>query len=166
MVRCNEMEIELAETESELMKACYATEFEVNGLATLSAFLKASVKSVEDALCHQRNKQNEVVAKIDSKRDGFIISCHDFQWKIQADQTIMALSSQKESLEYEYELLIRKENALSLSMSAFVEDVLEELRSSLSVLEFEVLSKEDENKKILQDIDDLKATLLFTFAAS
>ncbi|KAL9674213.1 hypothetical protein QQ045_030483 [Rhodiola kirilowii] len=165
IVGCNEIEIELAARESELMKACYALEFEVGGYATLTANSKASVKSMEEELCRQKSEKDELLAKIDSKREEFVLFCNDFQQKIQADQTVTSLSSQKELLENEYELLIRKDKAFCHSVSAFVEDVLEELKSSISVLENEVQSRDTDNNKILKDIDDLKMTLLSTFAA-
>ncbi|CAM8971596.1 unnamed protein product [Rhodiola kirilowii] len=132
IVGCNEIETELAARESELMKACYALEFEVGGYATLTANSKASVKSMEEELSRQKSERDELLAKIDSKREGFVLFCNAFQRKIQADQTVTSLASQKELLENEYELLIRKDKALCHSVSAFVEDVLEELKSAIS----------------------------------
>ncbi|KAK9278151.1 hypothetical protein L1049_027710 [Liquidambar formosana] len=124
IVKCSEIESNLAARESELTKVAYVTE------------------------------------------EGFTKLCLDFQKDIEKEENdvLGALLSEKESLENEIQLLDKKNNALRNSMFAFVEEILEDLHSSNSDLRVEIEGGTWENEKLLDDIDDLKTTLLSTIS--
>lgn len=78
------------------------------------------------------------------------------------DDELGALISEKELLENEIHLLDEKNNSLKTSMLAFVEEILEDLHRSNSALQVEIQTGNQENEKLLKDIDDLKKLLLST----
>ncbi|CAL5442172.1 unnamed protein product [Camellia sinensis] len=132
IVKCSEVESALAVKESELMKMVYMLDFEISGLIAVT------------------------------EQEGFTTSCLDFQRNIEKGQNDVLgdLLSEKQLLENEFHLLNKKNNALQNSMSAFVEEILEDLHGSNYGLHFELENGKIENEKLLKDINELKTTLL------
>ncbi|XP_057479463.1 uncharacterized protein LOC130766782 isoform X2 [Actinidia eriantha] len=84
-------------------------------------------------------KCDEIVKRVINMRDGFTTSCLDFQRNIDKGQNdvLRDLLLEKEFLENELHLLSKKNNTLQNSMLAFVEEILEDLRGSNSVIKFQ-----------------------------
>ncbi|PIA63521.1 hypothetical protein AQUCO_00201101v1 [Aquilegia coerulea] len=134
VVKCSEIESGLAFKESELMKMRCAAEFEVNGLIQVATIASTSVEALEKELSCLRIKREETLKRMTHKRETFIVQCRDFQRDINKgeNQELWKLLSGKEVLENENRNLNTKINSLRNSMSAFVEEMLEELRTSNS----------------------------------
>ncbi|KAL7161004.1 hypothetical protein ACSBR2_041619 [Camellia fascicularis] len=162
IVKCSEVESALAVRESELMKMVYMLDFEISGLIAVTADSRTSVKLLEEELCCLRMKHDEILQRINNMREGFTTSCLDFQRNIGKGQNgvLGDLLSEKQLLENEFHLLNKKNNALQNSMSAFVEEILEDLHGSNYGLHFELENGKIENEKLLKDINELKTTLL------
>ncbi|XP_059643401.1 uncharacterized protein LOC132285248 [Cornus florida] len=162
IVKCAEIETALAVRESELMKMIYFAEFEINGLMAVTDVSRSSEKLIGEELCCLRMKRDEILKRMKDKREGFTTSCLDFQRNIDKGENdeLGTLLSEKESLENEVLLLNKKNHALQNSMKAFVEEILEDLRSSNSALHVEIQYGNLENQKLIEDINELKSTLL------
>ncbi|KAL3512285.1 hypothetical protein ACH5RR_025002 [Cinchona calisaya] len=162
IVKCGEIETALIARELELMRTVYMLQLEIHGLKTVVADSTSSVKHLEEELCHLRMKQTEIKKRMNNKQEGFLVECLDFQKEITKRENTEALRllEEKELLEDKIHNLSKKNNALQNSMLAFVEDVLEDLEGSISALQVEIQSRNFENERLLEDIDELKATLL------
>ncbi|KAI5660163.1 hypothetical protein M9H77_28956 [Catharanthus roseus] len=108
----------------------------------------------------------ELQYQIFGLKEEFIITCLDFQEFVSDGENdgVGALLTEKEFLENEIHALSKKNNTLQNSMTAFVEEVLEDLQGSITALEIEIHSRKSENEKLLKDIDELKATLLLAIS--
>ncbi|XP_010265258.1 PREDICTED: uncharacterized protein LOC104603041 isoform X1 [Nelumbo nucifera] len=164
IVKCDEIENEIATRESGLTKMIFAAEFEMSELIQVSAVARTSLEHLEKELSYLRMKREEVIKRVTDKWEAFIILCRKFQGDITKgeDDELWKLLSQKEVLENENYNLSMKVNALRNSMSAFVEVTLEELHNSNSALEVEIQHQNWENEKLLDDIEELKTSLLAT----
>ncbi|KAF5177748.1 hypothetical protein FRX31_032664, partial [Thalictrum thalictroides] len=94
----------------------------------------------------------------------FIIQCRDFQRDINKgeNEELWKLLSGKKVLENENRNFNTKVSSLRNSMSAFVEEIVEELRTSNSALHVEIRRGNMENEKLMKDIRDLKISLIAT----
>ncbi|MCL7045089.1 hypothetical protein MKW94_011775, partial [Papaver nudicaule] len=130
--KCSEIETSLAMKESELMKMKLVSSFEINSLIQVSAVAKTSVEILEKELSSLRIKLQDSNKRIADRRETFIMQCNSFQSRISNDKSeeIMKLLVEKEGLQSENYNLNMKHNALRNSMSAFAEDILEELGNS------------------------------------
>lgn len=164
IIRCEEAESDLAVRESDLMKTLYSTQFELTGLLSVTADWRNSVKLMEEQLCDLRTKRDELRKKIEEMRERFTMACLEFQRSIDKDRNgeLVALSAEKEFLENEMHLLDTKNNCLRNSMSAFVEEVLGDIYSYNSALDAEIQSCNQENEKLVKDIEDLNRALVST----
>lgn len=128
---------------------------------SLIADSKVSLKRLEEELCCLQLRHDETLKKINDSRERFITSCLNFQTNLEKERndSLKDLLSEKQSLEDEFEMLNKKNNALQNSMSAFVDEILEDLYCSNSALEVEIESRKIENTKLIEDIDELKITL-------
>ncbi|XP_048328907.2 uncharacterized protein LOC107418570 isoform X2 [Ziziphus jujuba] len=162
IVKCSEFEKALAVRESELTKTLYISQFEIIGLLSVTDGSRKSVKVLEEELCNLRRKRDETLTRINEKREEFITLCLEFEKEIDKgnDDELRALLSEKEFLEDEILLLEKKNNTLKNSMLAFVEEILEDLHTCNSALQFEVRNGCQENQKLLKDIAGLKTRLL------
>ncbi|XAR63891.1 hypothetical protein NMG60_11024034 [Bertholletia excelsa] len=162
IVKCSEVENVLAAREKELTKYVYMLEYEISGLMAVTAESRTAVKLLEEELCCLTKRRNEILKRINQMREDLITSCQDFQWTIAKGQKELSggLLSEKKLLENEFHFLGKKNNALRNSVSAFVEEILEDLNTSNSALHVELENGKIENKKLLKNIDELKTTLL------
>ncbi|KAE8710700.1 hypothetical protein F3Y22_tig00110319pilonHSYRG00153 [Hibiscus syriacus] len=120
MVKCTEFEAALTTRESQLTKSLYISHFEIDGLLSVSADSRNSLKFLEDELSCLTTKRDEMLKRIERKRD----------IENGENDEMVSLLSEKERLENEIHLLDKKNNAFRNSMSAFVEEVLEDLYTS------------------------------------
>ncbi|XP_061352983.1 uncharacterized protein LOC133297795 [Gastrolobium bilobum] len=134
IVRCEEIESDLATRESELIKTSGMLKFDTVGYVTVAADFRASVSSLEEELCCLKMKRDEIVNRMDEKRENFTALCLEFQREIDKREKceVRTLLSEKDSLENEIQLLDKKNNVLKNSVLAFVEEILEDLQSSNS----------------------------------
>ncbi|XP_021292429.1 uncharacterized protein LOC110422740 isoform X2 [Herrania umbratica] len=158
IVKLTEIEAALAIRESQLVKSLYISHFEIDGLLSVTADSRNSLKLLEEELTCLRTKRDEMLTRIENKREGFIKLCLEFQKEIGNGENneVMTLLLEKELLENEIHLLDKKNNALRNSMSAFVEEILEELYTSNAALHVEIQNGNQENEKLMKDIEDLK----------
>ncbi|XP_002511972.2 uncharacterized protein LOC8286738 [Ricinus communis] len=166
IVKCTEFESSLASRESDLTKTLYVSQFEINGLVSVTNNSRKSLKLVEEELFSVRGKREEMVQRMNNKREQFTMLCLEFQRYVdqgENDET-MKLLSEKEFLENEIHLLDQNNDALKNSMLAFVDEVLQDLQDSNSALHVEVQNRNYENEKLLKDIDDLKTMLVLNFS--
>ncbi|KAL2478822.1 hypothetical protein Fot_47836 [Forsythia ovata] len=168
MVKCGEIECALAARESELMKVTYTLQSEITGLITVASDSRNSLKVMEDVVHCLQMKRDETFKILNNKREGFITSCLDFQKSINSRENdeVKPMLSEKEFLEHEVHILDKKNNILANSMSAFVEEIVEDIQDSISALQVEMQSGNIENEKLLKDIAELKTTLLSTISLS
>ncbi|XP_038993412.1 uncharacterized protein LOC120117174 [Hibiscus syriacus] len=168
MVKCTEFEAALTTRESQLTKSLYISHFEIDGLLSVSADSRNSLKFLEDELSCLTTKRDEMLKRIERKRYRRIYQtvCLEFQRDIENGENdeMVSLLSEKERLENEIHLLDKKNNAFRNSMSAFVEEVLEDLYTSNAVLHVEIQNGNQENQKLMRDIEDLERTILSTVA--
>ncbi|XP_062160155.1 uncharacterized protein LOC133867413 isoform X2 [Alnus glutinosa] len=164
IVKCSEIESALAARESELTKTLYVSQFEINGLATVTDNSRTSLNILEHELCCLRMKRDQMLKRINDKREGFTTLCLEFQRDIDKGKNneLVTLLSEKELLENENHLLDKNNNALKNSMSAFVEEILEDLHNSNAALQVEIQTGNEENEKLVKDIDDLRTALFST----
>lgn len=69
---------------------------------------------------------------------------------------------EKESLENEIDSLHQTNSSVTNSLSAFLEEILEDLQSSNNALGAQIQRANEENKQVQKQIDGLRATLLST----
>ncbi|KAK7263899.1 hypothetical protein RJT34_31498 [Clitoria ternatea] len=168
ILKCEEIECDLATREADLIKTSAMLQFDTVGYVTVAADFRASVSTLEKELSCLKMKQEEIINKMDKKRENFITLSLEFQRAIdkREDCEVRALLSEKDSLENEIQLLDKKNNVLKNSVLAFVEEILEDLHSSNSASEVEIQMMQWENEKLLKDINGLKTTLLSTIGTS
>ncbi|XWS48322.1 hypothetical protein CRYUN_Cryun13aG0065800 [Craigia yunnanensis] len=164
IVKCTEFEAALSIRESQLTKSLYISHFEIDGLLSVTADSKNSLKFLEEELNCLRTNRDEMLKRIKNKREGFTKLCLEFQREIDNGETneLVNLISEKELLENEIHRLDKKNNALRNSMSAFVEEILEDLYTSNAALHVEIQNGNQKNEELMNDIEDLKRTVLST----
>ncbi|KAI4306878.1 hypothetical protein L6164_030120 [Bauhinia variegata] len=165
IVKCSEIESELATRQAGLMKMSSMLQFEIVGYVTVTTDLRAAVSSLEKELCCLKMKRAEMDKRMNEKRENFMLSCLEFQKDIDKIE-VRTLLSEKDSLENEIQTLDKKIHVLKNSVLAFVEEILQDLRSSNSALEVDIHRRNWENEKLLKDINDLKTTLLSAIGTS
>nr|GMD36048.1 CAP-Gly domain-containing linker protein 1-like [Ipomoea batatas]GME14001.1 CAP-Gly domain-containing linker protein 1-like [Ipomoea batatas]GME17942.1 CAP-Gly domain-containing linker protein 1-like [Ipomoea batatas] len=143
IVKCTETEVALLARQSELMKTAYTLQFEISGLMAATADSATSYKSLEEELHCLERKRDEILTRMNSKREGFLRSCLDFQNSIgkKGNDEVAALLVEKELLENEVHSLNIRNTVLQNSTAAFVEEVLEDLHNSIYVAERSVHMK-------------------------
>ncbi|KAM7471155.1 hypothetical protein LguiA_009338 [Lonicera macranthoides] len=161
IVKCCEIETALATRESKLTKMVYLSQFEIHGLMSVTSDSRVSVKRLEEELHCLTLKRDEILKGMNTNREGFTKLCLAFQKDIEKgeDGELGALLSEKEYLENEIDLLSKNNNALQNSVSAFIEEILEDLQNFNSALQVEIHCRELENEKLLEDINELKTTM-------
>ncbi|XP_062027256.1 uncharacterized protein LOC133743365 [Rosa rugosa] len=166
IVKCSEFESALAAKESDLTKTLYVSQFELIGLVTVTNDLRSSVENLGKELDGMRLKRDQTLERIHGNRERFMALCMEFQKDIDkgSENVLRALLSEKEYLQNEMLMLDEKNNALKNSMMAFVEGILEDLNSGNSALQVEIQKANQENQKLLEDIDNMKTSLLSNFA--
>ncbi|XVE58719.1 hypothetical protein DITRI_Ditri04bG0191500 [Diplodiscus trichospermus] len=164
IVKCAEFEAALSIRESQLTKSLYVSHFEIDGLLSVTADSRNSLKFLEEELSCLRTKRDEMLRRIQNKREEFTKLCLEFQKEIDNGETneLVTLMTEKEHLENEIHLLDKKNNAFRNSMSAFVEEILEDLHTSNADLHVEIQNGNQENEKLMKDIEDLKRAILST----
>ncbi|KAJ8535999.1 hypothetical protein K7X08_034400 [Anisodus acutangulus] len=161
IVKCTEIESALAARESELMRTAYELQFEIGGLMKVHADSVTSVEHLEEKICDLRRKRDEILERMNNRRDEFVASCLAFQNEVSVkdNDAVRTLLAEKELLQNEIHSLNKKNKALESSTEAFVEEVLEDLHQAKSALDVEIRCGNIENEKLLNDIDELKGTL-------
>ncbi|XP_020215286.1 uncharacterized protein LOC109799164 isoform X2 [Cajanus cajan] len=136
IVKCEEIEADFATREAELIKTSAMLQFDTVGYVTVAADFRASVSTLEKELCCLKMKRDEMVNKMNEKRENFTTLCLEFQREIdkREDCEVRTVLSEKDSLENEIQLLEKKNNVFKNSVLAFVEEILEDLHSSNSVM--------------------------------
>ncbi|RHN59952.1 hypothetical protein MtrunA17_Chr4g0019771 [Medicago truncatula] len=168
IVRCEEMENHFATKEAELIGICGVLQFDTVGFVTVAAGFRESVSTLEKELCCLKNKRDDMVNRMDEKREEFTTHCLEFQREIDNRENckVRTLLAEKYSLENEIQLLDEKNCVLKNSVLAFVEEILEDLHNSNSELEAEIQSKNWENERLLNDINELKSTMFSAIGSS
>ncbi|GAU28563.1 hypothetical protein TSUD_269030 [Trifolium subterraneum] len=168
IVKCEEMESHFETKEAELIRTSGVLQFETVGYVTVAADFRASVNTLEKEICCLKIKRDEMVNRMDEKREEFTAQCLEFQREIDNKENfkVRTLLSEKYSLENEIKLLDEKNSVLKNSVLAFVEEILEDLHNSNSALEVEIQSKKWENEILLKDINELKTTLFSAIGTS
>ncbi|CAJ2655179.1 uncharacterized protein LOC123923785 [Trifolium pratense] len=168
IVKCEEMESHFEIKEAELIRTSGVLQFETVGYVTVAADFRASVNTLEKEICCLKIKRDEMVNRMDEKREEFTAHCLEFQREIDNKENckVRTLLSEKYSLENEIQLLDEKNSVLKNSVLAFVEEILEDLHNSNSALEVEIQSKKWENEILLKDINELKITLFSAIGTS
>lgn len=168
IVKCEEMENHFATKEAELIGICGVLQFDTVGFVTVAAGFRESVSTLEKELCCLKNKRDDMVNRMDEKREEFTAHCLEFQREIDNRENckVRTLLAEKYSLENEIQLLDEKNCVLKNSVLAFVEEILEDLHNSNSALEAEIQSKNWENERLLKDINELKTTMFSAFGSS
>ncbi|GAV58807.1 hypothetical protein CFOL_v3_02340 [Cephalotus follicularis] len=164
IVKCTEIETALAVNECELTKSLYVSQFEIDGLLSVTRNSNISVRFLEEEIFSLRNKRDDMLKVINEKRQRFLMLCLEFQKDIANDE-LVTLMSEKGILENEVYLLDRKNNALKNSILAFAEDILVDLHDSNSALQAEIQSEDLENESVLKDIEVLQNMLHSTIVA-
>ncbi|KAK9203970.1 hypothetical protein WN943_014227 [Citrus x changshan-huyou] len=161
IVRCTEIETNLAVKEAELTKILFMSQFEIIGLLSVTGDLRKSVEFLEGQLDNLRRERDEMLKRMSDRREQFTTLCLEFQRDIDKDKNneLVNLLSEKEILENEVHLLDDKINSLKHSMLAFEEQILEDLHTSNSALHVEIESGNQENEKLLKNIGNLRSTL-------
>ncbi|PON86495.1 CAP-gly domain linker [Trema orientale] len=162
IVKCSEFEKAMAARESDLTKTLYVSHFEISSLLLLAHGSRNSVESLDKQLAGLRMKRDETLKRINDTQEEFVRQCLEFQRDIENTDDLRAVISEKEYLENEVCRLDKKNIMLKNSMQAFVEEILEDLHSCNCALQVEIEKGNQENKKLLQDIDNLKTMLLST----
>ncbi|XVF09653.1 hypothetical protein REPUB_Repub07fG0113000 [Reevesia pubescens] len=135
IVKCTEFEAALVNTESQLTRSLYISHFEIDGFLSVTGDLRNSLKLLEEELSFLRTNRDDMLKRIENKREGFTKLCLEFQREIDNGENyneLVTLLSEKELLENEIHLLDKKNNALRNSMSAFVDEILEDIYTSNS----------------------------------
>ncbi|KAL6182929.1 hypothetical protein ACLB2K_044341 [Fragaria x ananassa] len=167
IVKCSEFESSLAAKESDLTRTLYVSQFELIGFVTVTNELRRSVENLERELDGVRLKREEILERISENRERFVALCMEFQEDIDdkgSDNVLRALLSEKEYLQNEMLILDEKNNALKNSMMAFIEGILEDLNSGNSALQIEIQKGNQENEKLLKDINNMKTSWLSNFS--
>ncbi|XP_021624024.1 uncharacterized protein LOC110623393 isoform X2 [Manihot esculenta] len=134
IVKCTEYESTLASRESELTKTLYVSQFDIIGLISVRNESRKSAKLLEEELSSLRKKREEMLKRMNNKRERFAMECLEFQREIDKGENdeLKKLLSEKEFFENEIRLLEQKNDSLKNSMLAFVEEVLLDLQDSNS----------------------------------
>ncbi|KAI7743669.1 hypothetical protein M8C21_031037 [Ambrosia artemisiifolia] len=167
IVKCSEFERTLAVRESELMKTMYMLQYEIKGLMAMNDESRGRRECLEKELSCMKAKQDEIIERMNNKREAFCALCLQFQKGVEEEGhgKVGKLSAEKEYLENEVRLLRRKISSWENSMSDFVQEILEGIEASNSELVIAIESGNTENDKLVRDINELKATLLATMSS-
>ncbi|XP_076958373.1 uncharacterized protein LOC143634085 [Bidens hawaiensis] len=166
VVKCSEFERTLAVRESELTKTMYMLQFELKGLMAVNDESRTRRECLQKELSSMKTKQDEILERMNKKREAFSKSCLEFQKEIgeEAQGNLGKLLAEKAYLENEVHHLKRKIRSLENSMSEFAQEILEGLDTYNSELFIEIECCNSENGRLVKDINELKATLLATMS--
>ncbi|XP_010551159.1 PREDICTED: uncharacterized protein LOC104821847 [Tarenaya hassleriana] len=131
IVKCSETESVLYLKESELTRSFLASQFEINGLISVTGDSRKFWQLLEEEICCLSKKRDKLVRRIDEKREGFVKMCVEFQREITAGQNdeLRGLFSEKELLENQVRMLEEKSKAVKNSILAYMEDEMGSLLS-------------------------------------
>ncbi|KAL4584200.1 hypothetical protein LXL04_008792 [Taraxacum kok-saghyz] len=162
IVKCSEFESSLTFRESELMKTAYMLQFEIKGLTAVNAESRATRENLKKEMSCLRKRRDEILERMNNKREAFSKLCVDFQKEINEDgnSKVGKLLAEKEHLENEIHLVRGKIDLLQTSMSDFVDEILEGINAHNSALVVEIECGNTENEKLVKDIKELKTTML------
>ncbi|KAL8250566.1 hypothetical protein R6Q59_034259 [Mikania micrantha] len=162
IVKCSEIERNLAARESDLMKSMYMLQFEIKGLMAMNDESRTRRECLQKELSCMKMKQDEILERMNNKREAFSTLCLEFQKGVDEEGRgkVGKLLAEKEYLENEVHQLKRKINSLQNSMSDFVQEIFEGIDAYNSELVMQIKSGNSENDKLVKDINELKATLL------
>ncbi|XP_044477517.1 uncharacterized protein LOC123204784 isoform X1 [Mangifera indica] len=168
IVKCTEIETALAVKESELTKMLFISQFEIIGFQSVTVDSRKSMKVLEDELSNLKTKRDDILKRMNKKRECFTALCLEFQRDIGEGKNdeLVNLSSEKESLENEVHMLGEKINTMQNVMLVFEEEILEDLHKSNSAVHFEIQNDKQENEILLKDIENLRSTLLHYYDSS
>ncbi|KAM6576204.1 hypothetical protein CsatB_028041 [Cannabis sativa] len=160
IVKCSESEKAMAARESDLTKTLYVSQFQITSLNALAHSSRNSLESLEKQLSSLRMKRDNTLQRISDKQDEFVKKCIEFQSDVGKNDDLRTLLLEKEFIENEVCRLDKKNSMLKNSMQAFVEEILEDLHNCNCVLQAEIEKGNQENQKLVKEIDNLKTTLL------
>ncbi|PKI70380.1 hypothetical protein CRG98_009260 [Punica granatum] len=158
IISFSEIEAALSVREAELTKLHYSSQFELNGLIAVTIESRNSAKHLEEELCRLKLKREEIVKRMNDKREGFVSLCLEFQKGIsqRENDDLGSLLSEKEFLENEIDRINGGDAALTNSTSAYMEAFLGDLHDSNTALQVEIQKATEENEKLVKDIEELK----------
>ncbi|KAK3406461.1 hypothetical protein EUGRSUZ_K02660 [Eucalyptus grandis] len=132
IVKCSEAEAALAAREAELTERLYASQFELVGLAAVTAESRKSVTSMEQELRSLQKKRDEIQERMICKREEFIRQCLEFQRGIDQGEgeRLQSLLAEKESLEKEIDIFTKRNHALQSSFSTALKEMVKDLQDS------------------------------------
>ncbi|GKC53171.1 hypothetical protein Tco_1075916, partial [Tanacetum coccineum] len=161
ILKCSEFKREMTGRESALMKNVYELQFQIRGLVAMDAESRTSSERLEKEVSGIKMKRDEIIERMNNKREIFSKLCLDFQKEIDEEGKgkLGTLLAEKEYLENEAHLLRTKISSLQISMSDFVEEIVEGINASNSALAIEIESGNAENDKLVKEINELKTTL-------
>ncbi|XP_044477518.1 uncharacterized protein LOC123204784 isoform X2 [Mangifera indica] len=164
----DQIETALAVKESELTKMLFISQFEIIGFQSVTVDSRKSMKVLEDELSNLKTKRDDILKRMNKKRECFTALCLEFQRDIGEGKNdeLVNLSSEKESLENEVHMLGEKINTMQNVMLVFEEEILEDLHKSNSAVHFEIQNDKQENEILLKDIENLRSTLLHYYDSS
>ncbi|CAA7395833.1 unnamed protein product [Spirodela intermedia] len=140
IIRCSELEKGYLIRESKLSEMVFNDEFELNGVLVATTVARNSLESTEEELNAMNSYIENMLRRIQEKREKFITQCEQFQEDIVSAETeeLHELLSKKDALDNERQSLISKIDVLKHSTADFIEEALGEIIS------------------LTTDIDDLK----------
>ncbi|KAL2935754.1 Protein GrpE 2 [Bienertia sinuspersici] len=166
IVKVDEIEASLAARDSELLKLIYLSQFELTGLNAVAVNSRKSVAALMEEINNERRKKEDLLERLNQKRENFSMACIEFQKSIDGEECnrLRKLLSEKESLEDEIHKLHQTDTNLQSSALVPSEDSLNDLHISNSALEAEIQERQAENEQLLKEIEELKSTLLSTIS--
>ncbi|XP_057517184.1 microtubule organizer protein 1-like [Amaranthus tricolor] len=162
IVKIEEIETSLAARESELLKLVYLSQYELSGLVAVTVNSRKSVAALAKETNQQRRERDDMLEKLNKKREVFSKACIEFQKSIEGENCneLRTLLSNKESLEDDIHKLDQKDAYFPCSVSALHKEILEDLLSSNSDLASQIQERQAENEQIVEEIEELKSVLL------
>ncbi|XP_021731601.1 uncharacterized protein LOC110698468 [Chenopodium quinoa] len=166
IVKIEEIENALGARESELMKLIYLSQFELSGLITVTVNSRKSIAALTEEINAQRRKKDDLLDRLNKKRENFSMACVEFQKNIESEDCnkLRAMLLEKESLEDEIHKLDQTGNKFKVPVKALSEDMLEDLYRSNSALATEIQERQAENEQVLKEIEELRSILLSTIS--
>lgn len=166
IVKIEEIESSLDARESELMKLIYLSQYELSDLIAVTANSRKSVAALTEEINHQRRKKDDLLERLNKKREIFSMTCIEFQKKLESEECnkLRAMLLEKESIENEIHKLDQTDTNFRIPVSALSEEILEDLHRSNSALSVEIQERQAENEQLLKEIEELRSMLLSTIS--
>ncbi|KAG9456765.1 hypothetical protein H6P81_001273 [Aristolochia fimbriata] len=162
IVKCLEIEKSLLLREADLTKMASVTEFEIHSLTQVIVVASSSLDLLKKEVDCLRTNREDIVKRMSENRENFIVQCETFQRDNGEEENgvQMLLLREKDSLQKEIFELNTKISSLKSSTSLYLEEVLEGLHKSNTMLQVDIQRGTKENDRLLRDIEHLKDSIL------